>query len=122
MQVVTTPASLARNLWRYGEDDLADGALTLTAEQVADIGKRAGALMLDNAAANAIWPGLPQVGCLLIAAIELFESAPRPAKRSRRRAEKEMPAKFVASEADGWADPMLTEVARIVDERNRRRT
>jgi hypothetical protein len=121
MQVVTTPLSIARNLWRYGEDDLMESALALSADQVADIGARAGELMSDTAHANAIWPGLPRNGYLLIAAIEVLDSSSRPAKRSRRRAEKTMPASLVASEAERWADPMLAEVTRIVDERNRRR-
>ncbi len=121
MQVVTTPLSLARDLWRYGEDDLVVAALVLSAEQVADIGARAGALMLDPDTANAIWPGLPRQGFLLIAALEVLAGSARPAKRSRRRAEKAMPVNLVASEAARWADPMLAEVTRVVDERNRRR-
>ena len=121
MQVVTTPLSLARNLWRYGEDDVVESALALSAEQVADIGGRAGELMLDTAAANAIWPGLPGNGYLLIAALEVLDGSPRPPKRSRRRPEKTMPANLVASEAERWADPMRAEVTRVVDERNRRR-
>jgi hypothetical protein len=42
MQVVTSSLSLARELWRYGESELADRALRLSPGQVADIGHRAG--------------------------------------------------------------------------------
>jgi hypothetical protein len=121
IRVVTTPLSLARNLWRYGEDELVEAALALSAEQVADIGERAGELMSDRAAANAIWPGLPERGYILIAALEMLDGSSRRAKRSRRRAENAMPANLVAGEAERWADPMFAEVTRIVDARDRRR-
>ena len=42
MQVITSPLSLARQLWRYGEPDLAGRALMSNATEVADIGERAG--------------------------------------------------------------------------------
>ena len=122
IQVVTTPLSLARELWRYGEDDLVESALSLSAERVADIGQRAGELMLDTAAANAIWPGLPERGYLVIAAVEALDGSSRPPNRSRRRSEKLLPVGLVASVDERWADPMLAEVARVVDQRNRRRT
>jgi hypothetical protein len=38
MQVITSSLSLARELWRRGEPGLADAALQLSPDQIADVG------------------------------------------------------------------------------------
>jgi hypothetical protein len=121
MAVVTSPLSLARLLWWYGEDRLWEQALNLDPETVADIGERAGELVMTPGLADALWPQRPRGdGPLLIAVIEVFEGTGRPAALRRRRPAKAMPEQLVASEAERWFDPGLKSVSQVVDERNRR--
>jgi len=120
--VVTSPLSLARLLWWYGEDTLWKQALELTPEAVADIGERAGFLALQPAVADQIWVNRPRSDWpVLLAAIEAIEGRGRPAAHRRRRPTKGMPERLAVSEAERWNDPHLRAVAAIVDERNRRR-
>jgi hypothetical protein len=122
MIVVTSPLSLGRLLWWYGEDTLWERALELTPEAVADIGERAGFLALRPTVADQIWVNRPRSDWpVLLAAIEAIEGHGRPAARRRRRATKGMPERLAVSEAERWNDPQLRAVAAIVDERNRRR-
>ena len=81
---------LARELWRYGEDDLWRQVLTVSSPTMDAIGDRAewhilhgtptadgGSMLLDRAFA--------------LAAVEVIEGAARPLHRARRRTEKDFP-------------------------------
>jgi hypothetical protein len=118
--VHTTAGTLARLLWRHGEDALWERAFALSPKAVADIGERAGVLLRDQAERERLWPSGPRDDYLLLAVIEALEGTPRPAVRYRRRPGTSMPPKLVVSEAELWNDPFLGEVQRIFDERERR--
>ncbi len=115
--VITIPSvSIARELWRLGEPDLAVLALTLNAEQACDIGIRAGGLHVSGEA-QAIWPNGPSgvTSAVALAAVEYFEGALRPCSRSRRLPEKSWPQAFQTREEDRWA--ALRSVAIAMDQR-----
>jgi len=59
MGVVTSALSLARELYRYGEPNLADRSLALSPDQVATIGSRMGEMHLHGDARR-IWPDGPK--------------------------------------------------------------
>lgn len=120
MAVVTSPLSLARLLWWYGEDGLWEQALALSPERVADIGERAGAFFADPAARQ-LWAEPPRDWPLLLAVIEALEGRARPSARRRRRPTKDMPIRINATEEERWMDPQLRAVGRVVDSRNRSR-
>jgi hypothetical protein len=84
--VITMPAvSYARELWRYGEPDLARQAARMSPSQCADVGERAGQLHISGVAAE-LWPGGPTGArsAILLAAVENLEGKARPCARSRR--------------------------------------
>lgn len=115
-QVITSALSLARELWRYGEPDLADQALRLSPEHVADIGLRTGQL-LSPGEADRLWPSGPRGDkALLLAVIEQIEGRARPCARNRRLPEKTLPARLQATEEERWA--AAQEVAEVVTRRN----
>jgi hypothetical protein len=118
MQVVTSSLSLARELWRYGEPALAEAALRLSPEDVADVGLRIGDLALSGEA-NRLWPDGPKDRAVLLAAVERLEGAPRPCARTRRLPEKSLPPDLQASEAQRWA--AAEAVALVVTERHLQR-
>lgn len=102
--IITTSAlSLARELWRYGEAELAQRALELPPPEVADVGIRA-AEMADARDPEQLWPSGPgfSKGALVLAVIELLEGAPRPPRLSRRRPEGQLPEELRASEEELW--------------------
>lgn len=101
MQVVTSSLSLARELWRYGEPDLAGRALLLRPGQVADIGLRAGELYTSENA-DRLWPGGPAAKAVLLAAVEQLEGKPRPCARVRRLPERGLPEQLQATEEERW--------------------
>jgi len=110
------PLSIARELWRLGEPDLASRAVNLSAEQAVDIGIRAGDL--DHCGdARAIWPDGPSgaTSALMLAAVEYLEGSIRPCARRRRLPEKNLPLALQASESELWA--ALTPVAHALDRR-----
>jgi hypothetical protein len=114
MQVITSSLSLARQLWRYGEPELADRALLLSPTEVADIGARAG--VLHGAQADALWPHGPGDRALMLAAMEHLEGVARPCQRARRLPEKSLPGVLQASEDQRWAASLP--VAAVVDARH----
>jgi hypothetical protein len=114
MQIITSPLSLARQLWRYGEPDLAGRALMLKATEVADIGERAG--VLYGPEADALWPRGPSDKPLMLAAIEHLDGVARPCRKARRLPEKSLPSNLQASEEQRWATTLP--VAAVVDARN----
>ena len=114
MQIISSPLSLARQLWRYGEPELANRALLLSATAVADIGARAG--VLYGAQADALWPNGPGDRPVMLAAIEHLEGVARPCRRARRLPEKSLPTNLKASEGQRWT--AAKSVAAVVDARN----
>ena len=114
MQIITSSLSLARQLWRYGEPELADRVLRLTPTEVAGIGARAG--VLYGAQADALWPHGPGDRALVLAAIEHLEGVARRCHRARRLPEKSLPAGLQASEDQRWAASLP--VAAVVDARH----
>jgi hypothetical protein len=115
MQVVTSGLSLARELWRYGEPDLARRALVLSAEDVLDIGARAEP-MLVSGEAERLWPNGPKDRAILLAAVEHLEGAARPCIRRTRLPEDRLPDDLQATEEQRYA--AAAEVARVMDRRN----
>ena len=110
--ITIPPVSIARELWRLGEADLASRALKLSAEEALDIGRRAGALY-QSGEAREIWPDGPSgvYSAVALAAVEYLEGSARPCARSRRLPEKSLPPELQVSEADRWAAlTPLTEV------------
>jgi hypothetical protein len=114
--ITSPPLSIARELWRLGEPDLASRAVSLSAEQAVDIGIRAGDLD-QSGEARAIWPDGPSgvTSALVLAAVEYLEGSMRPCARRRRLPEKNLPLALQASESELWA--ALTPVARALDRR-----
>ena len=100
-RILTPPLSIARELWRYGEPQLAGPALRLSAREALRIGWRAGELHLSGKAAR-IWPDGPEHRASLLAAIEHLEGRARPASRRRRLPEKRLPPELQASEEERW--------------------
>lgn len=102
--VITMPqVSIARELWRYGEQELAQRAMGLSTEEAANIGERAGDLHHSGTAAR-VWPNGPSgvTPAVLLAAIEFFEGRLRPAARVRRLPERNLPVAMRLSEEDRW--------------------
>lgn len=115
--VRTSPLSLARVLWWYGEDDLWPRALNLPPLAVADLAAEFGRLASDPSAVERLWPSAPRDAFLLIPVIALLERRPRPAARSRRRPSKQLPEVLDVDQAGLWSDPGLAAVSRNLDDR-----
>lgn len=116
--VVTSPLSLARVLWWYGEDELWGAALALTPAEVADLAPRLAELRAAPRMVELAWPGAPAADAyLVLGVIEHFEGHPRPAARRHRRGGT-LPDVLDMSEDVRWRDPALAEVHRLVQERS----
>src|SRR4051794_33721777 len=102
MQVLTSGLSLARELWRYGEPELARRALALPPEDVLSIGARVEPL-LATGEADRVWPDGPKNRTLLLAAIEHLEGAARPCARRTRLPERQLPDDLQATEDQRYA-------------------
>lgn len=96
--------SYARELWRFGEPDLAERAAAMSPAECADVGMRAGELSLSGEAVR-LWPSGPSghTAAILLAAIEHLEGRPRPCARVRRLPEKSLPSNLAVGEDDRWA-------------------
>ncbi|WP_107772443.1 hypothetical protein [Nocardioides sediminis] len=115
--VITSPLSLARVLWWYGEDALWPVALELPASVVADLAPRFAELRSAPEGMELLWPGAPLADAhLVLGVIEHVEGRPRPAARRHRRGGP-MPALLDADEDERWHDPTLAEVLRLVHQR-----
>ena len=115
--VVTSPLSLARVLWWYGEDDLWRDALGLTPVVVADLSPRFAELGNAPTVVELMWPGAPLADAyLVLGAIEHLEGRPRPATRRHRRGVP-LPDELNRGETERWHDPALAEVFRLVNAR-----
>ena len=113
--VLTSPLSLARLLWWYGEDDLWPRALGLTPETVAFMSREFAALRATPERVDQLWPAAPPDAYLLLPTIAELEGAPRPAARRHRRSRLDMPRLLDIAEEKRWRDPQLEEVVRLVD-------
>ena len=115
--VITSPLSLARVLWWYGEDDLWPAALGLTPVVVADLAPRFAELRAAPEIVELLWPGAPLADAhLVLGTIEHLEGRPRPAVRRHRRG-RPMPDVLDRDETERWQDLALAEVFRLVQER-----
>jgi hypothetical protein len=110
VRIITPALSIARELWRYGEPELAERALRLSPNEVLDIGARAGNLIMTRAAAS-LWPEGPRGSEVLLATFEYLEGAARPASRVRRLPEHRLPQHLQATEEERWrAASVVSEV------------
>lgn len=99
---MTSSISLARQLWRYGEPELAKKARALRPPKLLQLGERAGEIQLSGAS-DRLWPDGPRDDkALLLAATELFEGKARPPQRTRRLPEKKLPDELQATEQELW--------------------
>ena len=115
--VITSPLSLARIMWWYGEDELWTPALLLEPAAVADMAPRLAELRAAPEVLELLWPGAPLADAhLALGAIEHLEGHPRPAARRHRRGGP-MPDRLAVSEYERWRDPAAAEVFRLVQER-----
>ena len=115
--VVTSPLSLARLLWWYGEDDLWPAAQGLPPAAVAELAPRFAELRAEPEVVELLWPGAPLKDAhLVIGTIEHLEGRPRPAVRRHRRGGP-MPDVLDRTDDDRWHDPDFAEVFRLVQER-----
>ena len=115
--VITSPLSLARVLWWYGEDELWTAALELMPTAVADLAPRLAELRASPEMVELLWPGAPGADAyLVLGAIEHFEGHPRPAARRHRRGGP-LPDVLDVGEKKRWRDPALAEVYRLVQRR-----
>ena len=116
--VITSPLSLGRVLWWYGEDDLWAPALGLAPAVVADLAPRFAELRSAPEVVELVWSGAPLADAhLVLGTIEHLEGLPRPAVRRHRRGGP-MPDVLDLSEDERWEDPQLAEVLRLVQERS----
>ena len=115
--VITSPLSLGRVLWWYGEDELWTAALELAPAAVADLAPGFAELRAAPEVVELLWPGAPLADAhLLLGTIEHFEGRARPAVRRHRRGGP-MPGILDVSEDERWRDPVLAEVFRLVQQR-----
>lgn len=115
--VITMPAvSYARELWRFGEPDLARRAAAMSPSECADVGERAGDLSLSGEALR-LWPDGPRghASAVLLAAVEHLEGRPRPCARVRRLPERSLPEEWNLSDVERLAE--LEPVSREMDSR-----
>lgn len=116
LTITSPPLSIARELWRLGEPELAARAVNLSSEQAVDIAIRAGGLHQSGEALSA-WPDGPSgtTPALMLAAVEHLERSMRPCARRRRLPERNLPPALQATEEQLWA--ALAPIAQAGDRR-----
>jgi hypothetical protein len=115
--VITSPLSLARIMWWYGEDELWQPALELAPAVVADLAERFAELRGTPEIVELLWAGAPLADAyLVLGTLEHLEGRARPAVRRHRRGGP-MPEPLDVAETERWHDPALTQVLRLVAER-----
>ena len=98
--MIVSAIALARELWRYGEDDLWPRALGLAPAEMVEIGERSGDLL--GTKSNELWPDGPRGSRpVLLAGIEHLEGTIRPARLNVTRPDDTMPQELQISEAEG---------------------
>lgn len=96
-RIMTSSLSLARELWRYGEAQLADRARRLKPKDMIELGERAGEIQASGEG-DRLWSDGPRGDkALLLAATELLEGTARPTQRARRLPEARLPAELLAT-------------------------
>lgn len=103
--VITSPLSLARVLWWYGEDALWPAALGLPPVAVAELAPRFAELRAAPGVVELLWPGAAlRDAYLVIGTLERLEGRPRGGARRHRRGGP-LPSPLDRSEEDRWRDP-----------------
>lgn len=118
--VITSGLQIARELWRYGEHELAERAKALAPEEVVKVGNLT-SRMHRASAFDRIWPDWPRPAALPLAAIAYFEGVPRRPKRSRRLPEASLPEHLQASEErliDAWMPVFTLLQQQVADEQD----
>jgi hypothetical protein len=95
--IVASRASIAEDLWRYGEDELYMRVAGLTASDLQVIGARAAQLVYKTPSTRADGSSMDLGQALALAAVEFFE--PRQLRLSHRRPKKDYPNDSGASDA-----------------------
>ena len=113
--VWTERTTLAKELWRYGEDELWKRVLTVPKRTMNAIGERASEHLLrgePTAAGNSMLIAK----ALALAAVEVLEGAPRPLQRTTRRPERDFPGwpRGRALIARHWYDRHATHARKVV--------
>jgi hypothetical protein len=103
--VIAMPAvSYARELWRFGEADLAERAAEMTATECAIVGERAGE-MYRRGVHEQVWPDGPRAASVvMLAVIEHLEGRARPCARKRRLPERSLPDRWRLTEEERWQE------------------
>jgi hypothetical protein len=115
--VITSPLSLGRLLWWYGEDALWPVALRMEPAVLADLAPRFAELRASPGIMELLWPGAPLADAhLVLGTIERLEGRARPAARRHRRGGP-LPDVLEVDEDTRWHDPALAEALRLVQER-----
>ena len=57
--LITSPSSLGRVMWWYGEDELWPAARELSAPEVTDLASRVAELLAAPQVVELLWPGAP---------------------------------------------------------------
>jgi hypothetical protein len=113
--VRTERTSLAKDLWRYGEDDLWKRVLIVPKRTMDAIGERA-TWYLYHGEARPSGESMLIAKALSRAAVEVLEGAARPLKREKRRPERDFPGhpRMRAFIARRWFDRHATHARKIV--------
>jgi hypothetical protein len=113
----TSQLTLARELWRFGEDDVWPTILTLNVAEMVDLNERASDIYARQPVAD-----MRLIQAHIWAAIERVHGVGRLPVRARRRAKSKMPADLLATEGELWdaLRPVQSEeLRRIVNRRPR---
>jgi hypothetical protein len=114
--LVTSALSVARELWRYGEPELAMRALALPPDDIVELGVRCMQLR-ESGDDDRVWPGGPKDKAFVLAAIQWLEGAARPTIRRNRLPERLLPAELQATEMERFE--ATVPVTDAIDARNR---
>jgi hypothetical protein len=95
--LATSALSVARELWRHGEPELAKRALALPPDDLVELGVRCMQLA-ESGDDDRVWPGGPKDKAFVLAAIEWIEGAARPARRRNRLPVRLLPVELQATE------------------------
>jgi hypothetical protein len=119
--VWTERTSLAKELWRYGEDDLWKRVLVVPTRTMEAIGERAQRHVFHGEVRPS-GDSMLIAKALSLAAVEVLEGAERPLRRERRRPERDFPGhpRIRAFIARRWLDRHATHARKVVAAHERR--
>jgi hypothetical protein len=89
--ILASRASIAEDLWRYGEDELHMKVAGLTASDLQAIGERAAQIVYETPSTRADGSSMYLGQALALAVVEFLEDEPRQLRLSRRRPKKDYP-------------------------------